>query len=192
MIELPSGAEFRIDDNLVALFGIVAVFAVPVVGILAWLVRRVLVHRERMEMIRHGLAPDVKLSRAQRLDPASAGLLPGEPALLVLRKGIRLAFIGLALTIGLASIGWHDGELDPGPWLLGGLIPLFIGLSQIATAVLSDPQALAALLRAFGRGEPPPTYRSGPPPGAGSSGPYTYRPDDTEPLRRPGTPPRKP
>jgi len=178
-------------ENVVAIVGIVAVFGLPILLIFAWLLRRTFVHRERMEMIRQGLVPDARAARVR--DPAAAGYPPGgEPALVVLRKGIRLAFIGAALTIGLASIGWHDGELNPGPWLLGGLVPLFIGLSQIVTAMLSDPTALAAVMRAFGRGgpppPPPPAYRQTPP----QAGPYTYRPDDTEPLRRPGQPPRTP
>ncbi len=177
-------------ENVVEIFGIATAFGLPILLIFAWLLRRTFVHRERMEMIRQGLVPDARAARAR--DAAAGYPAGGEPALVVLRKGIRLAFIGAALTIGLASIGWHDGELNPGPWLLGGLVPLFIGLSQIVTAMLSDPTALAAVMRAFGRGGPPPPepppYRPAPPP----TGPYTYRPDETEPLRRPGQPPRKP
>ena len=54
-----------------------------------------------------------------------------------MRKGIQVAFIGFALLIGLGFIGYHHGVVVPGPWLLGGLIPLFVGVAQIVSAVLS-------------------------------------------------------
>src|ERR1700744_1166323 len=55
-----------------------------------------------------------------------------------MRKGIQVAFVGLALLIGLGFIGVRgDGQVVPGPWLLGGLIPLFVGVAQIVSAVLS-------------------------------------------------------
>lgn len=54
-----------------------------------------------------------------------------------LRKGMQVAFVGLALLIGLGFIGYRgDGSFVYGPWLLGGLIPLFVGVAQIIGAVL--------------------------------------------------------
>lgn len=46
-----------------------------------------------------------------------------------LESGLITAAIGLALTVGLLSLGF-------GPWLLGGLIPLFIGLAKILAYLL--------------------------------------------------------
>jgi len=46
------------------------------------------------------------------------------------------AFVGLAILIGLSFIS--PGHV--GPWLLGGLIPMFVGIAQIITAVLSGAQ----------------------------------------------------
>jgi len=57
-------------------------------------------------------------------------------------KGIRIAMVGLALVIGLSFIGGTPGSPDfrGGPWLLGGLIPMFVGIAQILIAVLSGAQ----------------------------------------------------
>ena len=57
-----------------------------------------------------------------------------------LRRGIQVACIGLALLIGLSFIGFHDGRYVYGPWLLGGLIPMFVDIAQIISAVLSGAQ----------------------------------------------------
>ena len=55
-----------------------------------------------------------------------------------LRRGVQVAFIGLALLIGLSFIGYHgDGPPHYGPWLLGGLIPLFVGIAQVISAIMS-------------------------------------------------------
>jgi hypothetical protein len=50
-----------------------------------------------------------------------------------LRGGVTLVCIGIGLTIGLSFV--RPGE--PGPWLLGGLIPMFVGVAQVVTAMLS-------------------------------------------------------
>lgn len=42
----------------------------------------------------------------------------------VLWAGLITAMVGLALLLGLATLG-------TGPWLLGGLLPLFIGLGMV-------------------------------------------------------------
>lgn len=50
-----------------------------------------------------------------------------------LAYGITTALVGLALTIGLFTLG-------VGPWLLIGLIPLFVGLSMILTYLITQPE----------------------------------------------------
>lgn len=57
-----------------------------------------------------------------------------EPKTRVLRWGILITVLGLILSIGLYTIGFAAGNGYPlhlGPWMLGGLVPLFIGLSLI-------------------------------------------------------------
>jgi hypothetical protein len=179
------------DDSIVALFGIFVIFGLP---ILAFAFFRVLAHRERMAMIQNGIAPG----------PPSRGATPAQafrepvPAQVTLAKGIRLACIGFALTLGLSFLGFHDGYWYPGPWLLGGLIPLFIGIAQVLTALISG----ATLGPNFTRPQahvPPYPSSFGPPPSEPPSatgptsfdGPYTYRPGSTEQLRPPSSPPER-
>ena len=117
-----------------------------------WLVSRMLAHRERMEMLRMGVVPPPNardMRRAMKYGwtpgptaPGPSNAYPYYPTDLAaqaqLRKGMQVAFIGLALLIGLGFIGYRgDGTFYPGPWLLGGLIPLFVGLAQVIGAVLS-------------------------------------------------------
>lgn len=86
-------------------------------------------HREIMAMVEKGLPPEqytryVSTSRGR----GSRGLLGW---------GIALAALGLALMIGLWPLGFtRAGVENPyplrfGPWMLTGLIPLFIGLALL-------------------------------------------------------------
>lgn len=72
---------------------------------------RYLGYRERMAMIEKGIAPPCCYEHRGEGDRRAS-----------LRRGITVAMVGLALTLGLVTLG-------VGPWLLGGLIPLFVGLS---------------------------------------------------------------
>jgi len=193
-----NSSDFEI---LVPLLGIFCLFGLPV---LAFVFFRVMAHRERMEMIRNGFPPGPRFSKNQRGMPAAPSAeassygAPGyaSDAEATLRKGITLSFIGFAITLGLSFIGYHDvrgsgmpGTWHPGPWLLGGLIPLFIGLAQVIIALLSG-----ATLRPAAAPSAP--YRSeyAPPPSEEPTtyeGPYAYRPGDTQELRPP-RPPRTP
>ncbi|MBV8489641.1 MAG: hypothetical protein JO199_03850, partial [Candidatus Eremiobacteraeota bacterium] len=113
-----------------------------------------------------------------------------------LRRGIQVAFIGLALLIGLSFIGWHGGNIVFGPWLLGGLIPMFVGVAQIISAVLGGAR--------FGGNVGQPTYvPPGPasevPPTAGTTSTTTmppppasyggWRPGSTPEIGKPPSPP---
>jgi hypothetical protein len=196
------------SSDLVALMGVLCIFGLPIVG---WIIARWLAHRERMEMIRAGMMPPISAGRMPRgrewrqmappppPSPSNSDSCSDpytlETAQRQLRKGITLAFIGMALTIGLSFIGLGDGSWRPGPWLLGGLIPLFIGLAQVATAVLSGAQIGQA--RAWGPHVPPmPPIPPGPLPSGSASGPhfdgpYTYRPGNTQELQPPFSPPER-
>jgi hypothetical protein len=171
-------------DLVIPIVGIFFIFGLPVI---AWLVHRAMAfrenemkHLERIEMLRRGMIPGETIPNV--MPPPGASRMPSQmstsEAHEALRKGLTLAAIGLAITIGLSFIGW-------GPWLIGGLIPLFIGIVQVAFAVLSG----SAL---------PPQSHVPPPPQAPPSAPassqtfegsYTYRPGATQELRPPSPPP---
>lgn len=58
----------------------------------------------------------------------------------LLRWGILISALGLALSLGLYPIGFsagYDYPLHLGPWMLGGFVPLFLGLSLIFLHVLT-------------------------------------------------------
>ena len=59
----------------------------------------------------------------------------------MLRWGIVITALGLALTIGLYPIGFSSGydyPLHLGPWMLGGFVPLFLGLGLILLHFLTQ------------------------------------------------------
>ena len=188
---------------------------IPIVAIVGGIIRSTITgivqftyqHRERMEMIRHGLAPGPGLpgpgsgagkdwGRVHGGQPlrGPAGPMPGDPvaAQRCLHRAIRLTCVGLAITVGLSFIGYHDGQIEPGPWLLGGLIPTFIGVAQIISAILSG----ATLRPPMAFGPPPPLYTvpptepspTAPGPAPTYEGSYTYRPGSTQELRPPPPP----
>jgi hypothetical protein len=96
---------------------------VLIIAIVMWYVyqNRRLLHQERMAMIEKGLSPQdmpedkPQISRHKQLT-----------------DGIITSAVGLALLLGLGTIGF-------GPWLLGGLIPLAIGLGQIIGYLTTMP-----------------------------------------------------
>jgi hypothetical protein len=186
-----------ISDNDVALTAIFFIFGMPMI---AWLFirhmkhrERVMTHVERVEMIRHGIDPGNATAVDSSPDLTNAkmrGAYAGHDvynspsAQAALQKGLVLAAIGLAITLGLSFIGY-------GPWLIGGFIPLFIGVAQVLIAMNAG-----ASLR-FGPPLPPrPPESPSPPPGTQSphegatyEGSYTYRPGVTQELRPPTPPP---
>jgi hypothetical protein len=130
-------------------------FGLPVAG---WILGRVMKHRERMAMLQMGIVPPGDMRKYRRngytgpdpwpgMPPQPGAPMPGYPpfvdqdsAQYSMHRGIRTTMVGLALLIGLSFIGYHAGEyppIHPGPWLLGGLIPTFVGVAQIITALMS-------------------------------------------------------
>jgi hypothetical protein len=180
-------------DNDIAALAVVCIFGLPV---LAWIAVRLMQHRERLEMIRHGMNPPPG-AFGKAFSGAAAAAPPPRPARMsdddpqrMLRKGIVVVAVGFALTIGLGFIGTlpDSGHYTYGPWLLGGLIPLFVGLAQVVIALLSG-----ATFGPPGRGYSPyagadqQQPSSAPPPNY--EGPYAYRPGPTQELQRPAQPP---
>lgn len=179
-------------EALIPLFGIIFLFGFPVV---AFIVHRVLKHQERIEMIRHGMSPSFDFKQAWSPPPQASGH-PIDPATVFgheayvaaqnqLRKGICTACVGLALFIGLSFIDLGR----PGPWLLGGLIPMFVGIAQVLIAMMSGARL------GFGGPFPmPPSGMSSPGPQVNqprdvTPGPYAYRPGTTTELEPPVPPP---
>jgi len=61
----------------------------------------------------------------------------------LLRWGIFITTLGLALTLGLYLAGFsagYDYPLHLGPWMLGGFVPLFLGLALILSHFLTQKQ----------------------------------------------------
>ena len=144
------------NENFVAVCVFFFVFGFPVA---AFIVTRVLRHQERMELLRRGIIPPPDMSKRaykawqqsgaayQQPQPTIVpmpppGWTPDDDPQRALFRGIRTAFIGLAILIGLSFIGGTPGSSDfhGGPWLLGGLIPMFVGIAQIIIALLSGAE----------------------------------------------------
>ncbi len=131
------------SDDMVAFMAVFLIFGAPVA---AWVVSRVLAHQERMEMLRRGFVPTpnardmrraMKHGWTPQATPANHYFDANFAAQHQLRRGIQVACIGFALLVGLGFIGYRgDGEYVYGPWLLGGLIPLFVGIAQILGAMI--------------------------------------------------------
>lgn len=86
------------------------------------LISRWISYKEKLAMLERGVKPS-EFNIQHRHEPRHS-----------LRGALTTTFIGLALTIGLLTLGF-------GPWLLGGLIPMFIGVAQLIAYLLQpDPK----------------------------------------------------
>lgn len=193
------------QEDLTAIIAILVIFGMPIAFGMA---SRWYAHQERMAMIQRGLTPPIDPRTARRMN--RMGVPPEQPgaapyysmdysewqANRMLHKGIVVGMIGLALLIGLSFIdgivGFH------GPWLLGGLIPLFIGIAQVIIAVLSgarlggmQPMPPPQMNQAQQQQQQQPGNFN-PPPRDVTPGPYAWRPGSTAELERPPSPPRDP
>lgn len=190
-------------SDFVPAIAIIFIFGAPIA---AFIVSRVLAHQERMEMLRQGIAPPPNAREMRRAmkhgwtpnaapeaAPNHYGYYPADyyPQH-QLRRGMQVAFVGLALLIGLGFIGYRgDGTYVYGPWLLGGLIPLFVGIAQIIGGVLGGATfGPPAARQQFG---PSPGAPSSPSREAGSAMPGPayggWRPGATPEIEKPASPP---
>lgn len=107
-------------NDIIPCLGVTGSLAI-IFGFFAFL--RYMNYRETIALAEKGLArPEVK---------TKGGLL---------RWGILITALGLALSVGLYLIGFSSGESYPlglGPWMLGGFVPLFLGLGLILLHFLS-------------------------------------------------------
>ena len=61
----------------------------------------------------------------------------------LLRWGVLITSIGLAFSIGLYLAGFASAESYPlhlGPWMLGGFVPLFLGLGLVLLHYLTEKE----------------------------------------------------
>ncbi len=183
-------------EVLVPLFVMVFLFGAPVAALV---ISRVLAHRERMEMIRQGMAPiGAGGKRWQRAGQAFRDRvegvggarqevpfvtpIDGKSPDRMLRGGVVTACIGLAVLIGLSFIGFSQSgpfggwTIVPGPWLIGGLVPMFVGIAQIINAVLAGANIGAPRISRD-------SYRMPPPDAASYAEPPPWA---TDPMAQPG------
>jgi hypothetical protein len=108
-------------SDLVPCISIVSVLIV-IFGFLAFM--RYLNYKETLALAEKGLAkPETK-------NPKS-----------LLRWGILVTALGFALSLGLYLFGFDSADNYPlhlGPWMLGGFVPLFLGIGLILTHFLTE------------------------------------------------------
>jgi hypothetical protein len=108
-------------ESLIACLGVVGIL-VLVFGFLAFL--RYLNYKKAITLAEKGLAkPETKSGTV------------------FLRWGIIITALGLALSIGLYTIGFDSADNYPlhlGPWMLGGFVPLFLGIGLTLLHFFTD------------------------------------------------------
>lgn len=85
------------------------------------------------------------LNYRETLALAEKGLSRPEPkkSKTLLRWGVIVTALGVALTLGLYPIGFFTGDSYPlhlGPWMLGGFVPLFLGLGLVLLHYLTEKE----------------------------------------------------
>lgn len=110
-------------NALILCLGVVVILTI-IFGFIALL--RYLNYRETIALAEKGLTPPEKKN--------------SKP---LLRWGIIITALGLALTLGLYTIGFSGTDSYPfhlGPWMLGGLVPLFLGLGLVLLHYLTEKE----------------------------------------------------
>ena len=108
-------------SDLIPCLGVIGILVI-IFGFLAFL--RYMNYKETLALAEKGLSkPESKSGKG------------------LLRWGIVITAIGFALSLGLYPIGFSAGENYPlhlGPWMLGGFVPLFLGLGLILLHYLTE------------------------------------------------------
>lgn len=111
-------------SDLVPCFSIVSVLLV-IFSFLAFL--RYMNYRETIALAERGI------TRPERTEAGNSKRL--------LHWGTLVTGLGVALSLGLYLIGYNAAENYPlhlGPWMLGGFVPLFLGLALILSHFLNQ------------------------------------------------------
>ena len=110
-------------DGLIPCLGVVGIIAI-IFAFLAFL--RYMNYKETLALAEKGLTkPESKSGKG------------------LLRWGIVLTSLGFALSLGLYTIGFDSANNYPlhlGPWMLGGFVPLFLGVGLILIHYLTEKQ----------------------------------------------------
>ncbi|MEP7137272.1 MAG: DUF6249 domain-containing protein [Chloroflexota bacterium] len=108
-------------NDIFPCFGVVGSLAI-IFGFLAFL--RYMNYKEALALAEKGLTkPEARSSKG------------------FLRWGILITALGFALSLGLYFIGFDSANTYPlhlGPWMLGGFVPLFLGIGLILIHFLTD------------------------------------------------------
>ncbi|HEX3464690.1 MAG TPA: hypothetical protein VHS78_11635 [Candidatus Elarobacter sp.] len=122
----------------------------------------------------------------QPVPPPQWAPTPEDDPQRALYKGIRVALIGFAITLGM---GWAFGGFRGNPVVLAGLIPMFVGIAQVIVALLSGAQLPGVMPHTTFI--PPPQPPPQPPPGPGGPPPWAQQPGRPhfEELSKPVPPP---
>jgi hypothetical protein len=110
-------------NALILCLGVIATLTI-IFGFIALL--RYLNYRETIALAEKGLSPPEKKNNKP-----------------LLRWGVILTALGLALTLGLYTLGFSGADSYPlhlGPWMLGGLVPLFLGLGLVLLHYLTEKE----------------------------------------------------
>lgn len=110
-------------NDIIPCLGVIGVLGL-IFGFLAFL--RYMNYKETLALAEKGLTkPETKSA-------------PGKG---LLRWGIVVTALGFALSLGLYPLGFDSGQAYPlhlGPWMLGGFVPLFLGLGLILIHYLTE------------------------------------------------------
>ena len=108
-------------NDLIPCLGVIGTLVI-IFGFLAFL--RYMNYKETLALAEKGLTkPEAKSGKG------------------LLTWGIVITSLGLALSLGLYFIGFNspnDYPLHLGPWMLGGFVPLFLGIGLILIHYLTD------------------------------------------------------
>jgi len=112
--------------DFVPCISIVSILLV-ILGFIAFL--RYINYRETLALAEKGL------TRPERSETRNEKML--------LRWGIIVTALGIALSLGLYFVGFASADNYPlhlGPWMLGGFVPLFLGLGLILSHFLTQKE----------------------------------------------------
>ncbi len=102
----------------------IAIILIVILGFLAFL--RYMSYKETIALAEKGLTKSESKSNKP-----------------LLRWGIVVTALGLALTVGLYTAGFDSSSNYPlhlGPWMLGGFVPLFLGIGLVLIHYLTEKE----------------------------------------------------
>ena len=112
------------NDDFIPVIGISSVLII-VLGFIA--IMRYITYKENLLFAEKGLIRPIEQKNGKGL----------------LRWGITITALGAAFTLGLYPLGFTSGDEYPlhlGPWMLGGFVPLFLGLGLTLLHYLTEKE----------------------------------------------------